>query len=129
MGIKVTKIESEFVDERGFITRLLDNDKYPLRAILYISSKKGSVRANHYHKKDYHYVYCLSGKFRYSEKDMNKPNSKLESVILNPGDRVLSKPMFFHRMEFLEDTVFLAFTTEAREQEKYEGDTVRLKLE
>lgn len=128
MAIKVTKIKPEFVDKRGFITRLLDQDKYPLRAILYISSKKGTIRANHYHKKDYHYVYCLSGKFKYSEKDMTKPKSKLESVILKPGDRVLSKPMFFHRMEFLENTVFLAFTTEAREYDKYEEDTVRLEL-
>jgi len=128
MAIKVIKIKPEFIDERGFITRLLDQKRYPLRAILYITSKKGAVRANHYHKKDYHYVYCLSGKFRYSEKDMFKPNSKLESVILKPGDMVLSKPMFFHRMEFLEDTVFLAFTTEPREQDIYEKGTVRMKL-
>lgn len=129
MEIKVTKIKPEFIDERGDITRLLDEKEYPVKAILYITSKKGTVRANHYHKKDYHYVYCLSGKFRYSEKDMSKPKSKLSTVILKPGDRVLSKPMFFHRMEFLEDTVFLAFTTETRRQSKYEADTVRLELE
>lgn len=128
MPIKVTKTKPEFVDERGYITRLIDQDDYPMRAVLYIQSKKGSVRANHYHKTDAHYVYCLSGKFRYSEKDMRKPKSKLESVILKPGDVVLSRPMFAHAMEFLEDSVFLAFTTEPREQEKYEADLVRLKL-
>ncbi|MBI2599302.1 WxcM-like domain-containing protein [Candidatus Daviesbacteria bacterium] len=128
MPIKVIKNKPEFTDERGYITRLIDQDKYPLRAVLYIVSKKGSTRGNHYHKTDAHFVYCLSGKFRYSEKDMSKKNSKRESVILKPGDLVLSRPMVAHAMEFLEDSVFLAFTTEPREQDKYEGDLVRLKL-
>lgn len=128
MPIKVIKTKPEFVDERGFITRLVDTDEYPLRAILYITGKKGTVRGNHYHKKDAHYVYCLSGRFRYCEKNMKKKNSKVESVILKPGDIVLSKSSMAHSMEFLEDTVFLAFTTERREQDQYEGDTVRIKI-
>lgn len=128
MAIKVTKIKPEFEDERGYISRLVDTDEYPLRAILYITSKKGTTRGNHYHKKDAHFVYCLSGKFRYSEKDMSKKSAKLESVILKPGDIVLSKPGIAHSMEFLQDSVFLAFTTEPREQEKYEEGTVRIKI-
>lgn len=129
MAIKVTKTKPEFVDERGYISRIVNQDKYPIRAVLYITSKAGTVRANHYHKKDAHYVYCLSGKFRYSEKDMRKKNPKLESVILKPGDLILSAPMVAHRMEFLEDTIFLAITTEKRKQDYYEADTVRLNLE
>lgn len=128
MAIKVTKIKPEFTDERGTISRILDQSSYPLRAVLYIVSKKGTERANHYHKKDYHYVYCLSGKLKYSEKDMSKPKAKLQSVVLMPGDMVLSKPNFFHRMQFLEDTVFLAITSEHRSQKKYEKDTVRVNL-
>lgn len=128
MSIKLIKAKPEFVDERGYITRLIDQDDYPIRAILYISSKAGTTRGNHYHKKDAHYVYCLSGKFRYSAKDMNKKNSKVESVIMKPGDLVLSSPTVAHSMDFLEDTVFLAFTTERRDHKKYEEDTVRLNL-
>lgn len=128
MAIKVTKIKPEFRDARGYISRLVDTDEYPLRAVLYITSKKGTVRGNHYHKKDAHFVYCLSGKFRYSEKNLASSHAKLESVVLKPGDLVLSKPGVAHSMEFLEDTVFLAFTTEPREQEKYEEGTVRIKI-
>ena len=128
MAIKVTHTKPEFEDERGYITRLVNDDDLKLRAVLYITSKAGTERGNHYHKTDYHYVYCLSGKFRYSEKDMRNPDLKIESVILEPGDLVLSRPMVAHSMEFLEDTVFLAFTTEAREQNQYEGDTVRIKI-
>lgn len=128
MAIKVTHIKPEFKDGRGYISRLVDDDNLHLRAVLYITSKVGTTRGNHYHKKDAHYVYCLRGKFKYSEKDMKKPNSKIESVVLKPGDLVLSSPLVAHAMEFLEDTVFLAITTEPREQKKYEKDTVRLEL-
>ena len=128
MAIKVIKTKPEFVDDRGYITRLMDHDDYPIRAVLYITSKKGTIRGNHYHKKDAHFVYCLSGKFKYSAKDMNKKDSKVEYVILEPGDLVLSPPMVAHSMEFLEDTVFLAFTTERREHKMYEEDIVRLQL-
>lgn len=128
MLIKVTHIKPEFKDERGFISRLVNDDSFRFRAVLLITGKPGAVRGNHYHKTDSHYVYCLSGKFKYSEKDMGNPNSKKEFVILEPGDLVLSHPMFAHSMEFLEDSVFLAITTESREQNKYEQDTVRLKF-
>lgn len=128
MPILIIKTKPEFEDDRGFITRLINDDEYPLKSVLYIKSKAGSIRANHYHKKDAHYAYCLSGKFRYVEKDLEAPDESAESAILNPGDMVLSHPMKVHAMEFLEDTVFLAFTTESRDQNKYEEDTVRVKL-
>lgn len=128
MKIKVTKIKPEFVDDRGEITRIIDQDKHKIRAVLFITQKAGSVRGNHYHKKDLHHVYCLSGKFRYSEKDMRKKDSPVESVILKPGDLVLSRPMVAHAMEAIEDTIFLAFTTEKREQDKYEEDLIRIKI-
>jgi dTDP-4-dehydrorhamnose 3,5-epimerase-like enzyme len=128
MPIEVTHIKPEFSDKRGFISRLVDDDTIKFRAVLYIASKKGAVRANHYHKKDSHSVYCLSGRFKYIEKDMRKPSSKIESVILKPGDLVLTRPMVAHRMEFLEDSVFLAITTEPRDQGRYEEDTVRLRF-
>lgn len=123
--IKVTKIKPEFVDERGQITRIVDQIKHPIRSVLYITSKKGTERGNHYHKKDYHFVYCLSGKFKYIEKVDGK---KSDSVILKPGDLVLTRPFIQHAMVFLEDTVFLAITTEGRNNKSYERDTVRIQV-
>ena len=128
MSIKVKHIKPEFVDERGYISRLINDNRFQFKTVLYITSKANTTRGNHYHKKDYHYVYCVSGKFRYSEKTISKKRSKLESVILKPGDLVLSSPMVAHTMEFLEDTIFLAITTESREQNQYEGDTVRIEI-
>ncbi len=51
-----------FVDARGSIHPLVD---VTMRSALLIHSKKGSVRANHYHKTDWHYCYVLSGSIDY----------------------------------------------------------------
>lgn len=129
MSIEIVKIKPEFTDERGAIARILDHQKPQIRAILRISHKADTPpRGNHFHKKDIHWVYVESGKMKYSEKDTNDPNSKVETVILGPGDLVVSKPGIAHAMRAIEDTVFWAFTTEKREQDKYEEDTVRIKI-
>jgi dTDP-4-dehydrorhamnose 3,5-epimerase-like enzyme len=125
MKIKVTKIKPEFVDKRGFISRIIDQDKYKIRSVLYIKRKKGTRGADHFHKKDAHYIYVLSGKVKYGELDTRKKSSKIEYATLRPGDVVLSKPMIAHTTLFLEDSVILAFTSEKRNQKHYEKDTVR----
>jgi dTDP-4-dehydrorhamnose 3,5-epimerase-like enzyme len=126
MKLKVKHIKPEFKDERGFISRIIDESKYSIKSILYIERKKGTRGADHYHKKDSHYVYILSGKVKRSEKNMADEKSKIESVVLGPGDLVLTPPMVAHSDVFLEDTVMLAFTTENRNPKQYEKDTVRV---
>lgn len=126
MKIDKIHIGKEFVDERGFISRVLDEKGVVIKSVLHIERKKGAIGGNHYHKKDAHYIYVLSGKIKYIEKDMGEKESHQKTTILKPGDLVLSSPMTAHYTEFLEDTVFLAFATEHRSQEEYEADTVRL---
>ena len=119
-------IKPEFVDERGGITRLLDDGRTAIRSVLLITCKKGSIRANHYHKKDSHYSYMLSGRMEYTEYPVGKESQK-ETTILEPGDMVYSAPMTVHIMRFLEDSVFLALATESRSQQAYEEDTIKVK--
>ena len=128
MAIDVKHIKPEFIDERGFISRVIDQDKYKIRSILYIKRKKDSRGADHFHKKDAHYVYVLSGKVKRSEKNMKDSTSKIESVILGPGDIVLTPANVAHSDVFLEDSVIMAFTTENRDQKDYEKDTVRVEF-
>lgn len=128
MAIKVFHPKEEFVDKRGGITRIIDDEATLFRAVLRITSKKGTIRSNHYHKKDFHYLYIESGKCEYAERSVDKPNAKIEKIILNPGDVVLSKPRVIHAVKFLEDTVLWAFTTEKRQHEQYEKDTKRVTI-
>ena len=128
MAINVIHTKEEFSDSRGGISRIVDEDKFRFRGVLRITSKAGSVRSNHYHKHDSHYIYVEMGKCEYSEKSANDPHAKIKTVILEPGDVVLSKPGIIHAVKFLEDTVLYAFTTEKREQDQYERDTIRIKI-
>ena len=127
MKIKVNKVKVVSTDNRGQIIKLMDQDKFPIRAVLYITMNTGAIRANHYHTKDSHYVYCLSGKFKYYEKGL-KNGSKITSVTMKPGEVVLTPPMVIHAMKALEPSVFLAFTTEGRESAKYEKEVIRTKI-
>ena len=123
MAIKIITVGPDFADERGVIKAVLDNAKHSIKSVLYIKSKKGTIRGKHFHKKDCHYVYCLSGSFVYTESV--SPNSKREQITLYPGDLVFTKPNHWHSMEYLEDSEMLAMATEPRIQHKYEKDTFR----
>lgn len=123
--LKKKKVKPIHEDARGSIVKVLEGK---VISVLLIPSKKGAVRANHYHKRDSHYVYMVSGKMRYTVKDLNKKGSRKKSVILEAGDLIYTPPMIAHAMEFLEDSVFLALTTESRKQKAYENDVVRIKL-
>lgn len=115
----------EFIDDRGSIARILDSES-PIHSILWIISKKGSIRSNHYHKKDTHYCYLVSGKVEWFEKPLD--GGKIESAVLEPGDMVFTPATMVHAARFLEDSVLIAFATESRNQPDYEADTVRVIL-
>lgn len=117
-----------FEDTRGDITHVVDQDEFMFRVVLRITSKAGSIRSNHYHKKDTHYLYIESGLCEYSEKPADDPNAKIETVTMRPGDLVLTKPGIIHAVKFLEDTVLYAFTTERRKQDAYEEDTQKVTI-
>ena len=119
-------IKPEFVDERGGITRILDDEKFPVHSVLYITSKSGTVRSNHYHKTDAHWCYLLSGKAEYYERPV--AGGEIEHASLVAGDMVFSDSMIIHAVRFTEDSVLLAFARKPRNQEDYEDDTVRVEL-
>ena len=56
------KIKPAFIDKRGVITDLIENEK--INAITHITIKKGSVRGNHFHKKTWQWNYVIRGKMK-----------------------------------------------------------------
>ena len=113
-------------DQRGIIADLLPGKK--ITSVLYITSKKGSVRANHYHKKDSHYMYVIKGKMQYVYKPVAKTGARKHSLVVNEGEIIYTPPMLMHAVKFLQNTQFLALTTEKRDQKTYENDIVRVNL-
>ncbi len=122
----VKKIEPEFVDDRGAITNVLEE---PINHVAIISSKKGTIRANHYHPEQIQYVYLISGKFESVSKDLRKgENAEIEKVIVEAGSLVITPPMIAHAMNFLEDSVMLNMTTDDRNPENFDKHTKKYKL-
>ena len=50
-------LQEKFGDERGFIQPLCDLN---MKSASLIFTKPGQWRANHYHKKDWHFIYVIS---------------------------------------------------------------------
>lgn len=121
----VKKIEPAFEDERGVIANILEE---PVSHIAIITSKKGAVRANHYHPEQIQYVYLISGSYESVSKDIKDENAKIEKITVKPGDLVITKPMIAHAWHVLEDSVMLNITTGAREKSNFEEHTKKYKL-
>lgn len=113
-------IEAGVVDSRGAITNIFEGR---IEHTALITSKKGSVRANHYHREDHQYIYLVSGAYESHCVDTRNPARK-QVLKVGPGDLVYTPPLIAHAQKFTEDSVFLALSTRQRESGKYESDTL-----
>lgn len=113
-------------DPRGIIEQLAEGE---FKSVLRITSKAGTVRANHYHKQDSHLCYLVRGKIEYVTRDALNDQAPLERLVIQPGQLFYTPPMVAHAMVFLEDSEFYCFTTSSRRTQKhYEDDVVRVTL-
>jgi len=115
-------LETPFTDERGSIQPLVD---VMMESCVLINSKKGTVRANHFHKTDWHYCYVLSGEIEYFHRPTGS-NAAPAQITIHAGELFFTPPMVDHAMVFKEDTVFLTLGRNSRAQEVYEADVVRI---
>ena len=117
-------MEKPFVDVRGSIQPLVDS---LMKSAVMIESKAGSLRANHYHKTDWHYCYVISGKIEYYYKKLNA-NEKPKLIVVEKGHMIFTPPLVEHCMKFPVDTLFLTLSRNPRDQKTYESDVVRVNL-
>ena len=113
-------IKPAFVDARGEIINIFEGTT---GHVAYITSRKGSVRANHYHKKDIQHMYLISGAYESHSLEVDNPSNK-QVLYAKAGDIVRTPPGVAHAQKFTEDSVFLSLTTREREEGKYEEDTI-----
>ena len=119
------KVEISFEDERGTISNILEE---PICHVAVITSKKGSIRANHYHPKQIQHVYLINGCYESISKNLNNKNTKEEKLVVEPGSLVITPPMIAHAMRFLEDSVMLNLTTGSRNTKDFQEHTKKYKL-
>ena len=120
------KVGKTFKDKRGTLKKILSRN---FSSCIEIKSKKGSIRANHYHKKDQHYCYIIKGEILYFYKDRKK-RAKTKFKILRKNDLFYTPEMQEHMAYFTKNTHFLAFSTKKRSSQfDYEKDLIRISME
>jgi len=111
-----------FVDERGEIRNLIDA---PFGSALVVTSVKGAVRGNHYHRTDYHYSWLQRGGLIYYHRPAGS-TQPAQQWIITSGQLFYTPPMYEHAMLFTEDSVMMVFARNNRAAANYEDDTVRI---
>src|SRR3989338_838582 len=95
----IEHINSAFHDDRGDIFNVFEDR---IEHVALITSKKGSVRANHYHKEDLLYIYLISGKYESHCVD-TRDTTKRQVLVVKPGDIVETPPYIAHAQKFTQD--------------------------
>ena len=109
--------DKEYIDKRGKISNYELTE--PINLIGYIESKRGTVRANHYHPIQEQKCLLVTGKYISVIKDLSDKNSVVETRLVNAGDLAIIKPNVAHTMVFLEDSIFLNLVRGEREHDNY----------
>ena len=107
----------EFIDDRGKISNF--DLPEPINMIGYIESKKGTMRANHFHPVQEQKCLIIKGQFISIYKDLLDEKSVKVTHVVNEGDMIVTQPNVAHTMVFTKDTVFLNLVRGEREHENY----------
>ena len=85
----------------------------------YIESKKGTMRANHFHPVQEQKCLIIKGQFISIYKDLVDEKSVKVTHIVNEGDMIVTQPNVAHTMVFTKDTIFLNLVRGEREHKNY----------
>ncbi len=108
-------------DSRGGILSIVDDT---IKNVSIITCTPGSIRSNHYHHTDFHFMYVLEGDFDYFFKDLESDEIKYLKVKV--GETIFTPPKEIHACHFPEITKLIVSSKNPRDQETYEADTVRV---
>ena len=109
--------ENLFIDKRGSISNHELTE--PINLIGLIESKKGTIRANHYHPQQEQKCLFTKGQIIEVFQDIINPGSPKITQIVNEGELSIIKPNVAHTMVFSKDTTFLNLVRGERDHENY----------
>ena len=107
----------EYVDQRGTISNHELTE--PINMIGLIDSKKGTIRANHFHPQQEQKCLFTKGQIIEVFQDILNPNSPKITQVVNEGQLSIIKPNVAHTMVFTKDTTFLNLVRGEREHKNY----------
>ncbi len=109
--------ENLYIDDRGVISNHELTE--PINLIGMIESKKGTIRANHYHPQQEQKCLFTKGQIIEVFQDIINPNSPKITQVVNKGQLSVIKPNVAHTMVFTKDTTFLNLVRGERDHENY----------
>ena len=109
--------ENEYVDKRGKISNHELTE--PINMIGLINSKKGTIRANHYHPQQEQKCLFTKGQIIEVYQDLLNSGSPKITQVVNEGQLSIIKPNVAHTMVFTKDTTFLNLVRGEREHDNY----------
>ena len=109
--------DNEFIDKRGKISNHELTE--PINMIGLIDSKRGTIRANHYHPQQEQKCLFTKGQMIEVFQDILNPNSPKITQVVNEGQLSVIKPNVAHTMVFTKDSTFLNLVRGEREHENY----------
>ena len=123
VSIKSKKINNitRSKDPRGSILSIVDEK---VKNVSIITCLPKTIRSNHWHKKDWHYMYVLEGVMEYFFVSKNKTYF----MKIKKGENVFTPPRELHATYFPIKTVLVVSSKNIRDKKTYEKDTVREKL-
>jgi oxalate decarboxylase/phosphoglucose isomerase-like protein (cupin superfamily) len=107
-------------DERGEILSIVDE---PVQNVSIITCNPGSLRSNHYHHSDFHFMYVLEGEIDYFFRNVD--SGEIEYMKVRSGDNIFTPANELHATYFPVTTRLIVSSRFPRDQETYEKDTVR----
>jgi hypothetical protein len=117
-----------FHNNAGSITNLAIGD---FRTCTFIHSHGNTVRSNHYHKTDSHFIYVLSGTVYYYATPVKFPGEPPSPVLMrryDHGETFFTPPKMIHATYFPRSTELVVVSRFSRDHESHEADLVRVKL-
>ena len=109
--------DNEYIDARGKISNHELTE--PINLIGLIDSKKGTIRANHYHPQQEQKCLFTKGQIIEIFQDILNPGSPKITQVVNEGQLSIIKPNVAHTMVFSKDTTFLNLVRGEREHNNY----------
>ncbi len=106
-----------YVDNRGKISNHELTE--PINLIGLIDSKKGTIRANHYHPQQEQKCLFTKGQIIEIFQNIINPGAPKVTQVVNEGQLSVIKPNVAHTMVFTKDTTFLNLVRGERDHENY----------
>ena len=108
-------------DSRGSILTMINEN---VQNVAIINSKKGALRGNHYHKKDWHYMMALKGDMEYFY--FSNLENKIKYLKILKGEILFTPNLEVHATYFPEDSEIIVLSGLHRDQDTYESDVIRV---